>query len=161
MVATATILKSVSVYYLTNAWSDFFLAYWGWLEEGSFQWPAPLLFQGGCILHLVSLDYLMNPLGRLVQFFCGFIGGWLEECSFQCQWGWVEDGSFRCPVPLLIQDGRCGSHLGFGSHQLFDERLGLLVNIFVAYWGWLEVGSCRWSALPRIQDGSHLGFGFC
>jgi hypothetical protein len=39
MAATATILKLVSVDYLTNAWvewSDFFLAYWMLLEEGSF-----------------------------------------------------------------------------------------------------------------------------
>jgi hypothetical protein len=36
------------------------------------------------------------------------------------------------------------------------------VRFFVAYWGWLmEEGSCRWPAPPLIQDGCHLGFGFC
>jgi hypothetical protein len=43
----------VSVNYRTNAWvdwSDFSVAYWGWLEEGSFRWSAPPLIQdGGCL----------------------------------------------------------------------------------------------------------------
>jgi hypothetical protein len=34
----------------TNAcvdWSNFSVAYWGWLENGSFRWSAPLLIQDG------------------------------------------------------------------------------------------------------------------
>jgi WD40 repeat protein len=40
----------VSVNYRTNAWvdwSDFSVAFWGWLEEGSFRWSAPPLIQDG------------------------------------------------------------------------------------------------------------------
>jgi hypothetical protein len=33
----------------------------------------------------------------------------------------------------FIQDGHCGSHLGFGSHQLSDERPGHWSDFFVAY----------------------------
>jgi hypothetical protein len=48
----------------TNAWvnwSDFSVAYWGWLEEGSFWWSAPPLIQDG---H---------------QFFGGSLGGDLRK----------------------------------------------------------------------------------
>jgi hypothetical protein len=46
----AAILDFVSVKYLANAWIDWsnlFVAYLGWLEEGSFLWSAPLLIQDG------------------------------------------------------------------------------------------------------------------
>jgi hypothetical protein len=39
MASTAAILDFISVDYLTNAsvdWSDFFVAYWGWVEEVPF-----------------------------------------------------------------------------------------------------------------------------
>jgi hypothetical protein len=48
MAASAAILDLFSVDYLTNAWvdwSDFFVAYWGRLEEGSSRRPAPPLIQ--------------------------------------------------------------------------------------------------------------------
>jgi hypothetical protein len=40
MATTAAIFDLVSVDFLTNAWvdwSDFLVAHWGWLEEGSFR----------------------------------------------------------------------------------------------------------------------------
>jgi hypothetical protein len=53
----------ISISYRTNTWvdwSDFSVAYWGSLEEGSFQWSAPPLIQDGHLL------------------------GWLDEGS--CRW---------------------------------------------------------------------------
>jgi hypothetical protein len=41
----------VSIDSLTNArvnWSEIYVGYWGWLEEGSCRWPVPLLIQDGC-----------------------------------------------------------------------------------------------------------------
>jgi hypothetical protein len=42
-------------------------------------------------------------------------------------WGWLEECSFQWPVPLLIQDGCCGSYLGFDFRRLSDKHLGRLV----------------------------------
>jgi hypothetical protein len=63
MAATVAILDLVSIDFLTNAWvdwSDFLVAHWGRLEEGSFRWP---LIQ----------DYLTNAC-RLVRFFGASLG---------------------------------------------------------------------------------------
>jgi hypothetical protein len=48
----------------------------GWLEEGSFWRPAPLLMAAtATILDLVSVDYLTNAcVDWVVQFFCGLLG---------------------------------------------------------------------------------------
>jgi hypothetical protein len=45
--------------------------------------------------------------------------------------------SWKLSAPLLIQDSRYGSHLGFGFgfRRLSDTRLCRLVQFFVAYWG--------------------------
>jgi hypothetical protein len=67
-------------------------------------------------------------------------------------------------APPLIQDGRYGTHLGFGFRRLPDKRLGRLVRFFG---GLLGLTGARFLsmtiALPLIQDGrygTHLGFGF-
>jgi hypothetical protein len=80
MAATAPILDLVSVDYLTNGWvdwSDFFVAYWDSLEEGSLRWQVPPLIQYD--RHGTHLGFHFRPLfherlSRLVQFFY-LIGG--------------------------------------------------------------------------------------
>jgi hypothetical protein len=70
----AAILDFVSVDYLTNGWvdcSDFFVAYWGWLEEGSSRWLVPQLIQDGTY-DLVSIDSLTR--NARVRYFCGLLG---------------------------------------------------------------------------------------
>jgi hypothetical protein len=50
MAPVPAILDLVSIDFLTNAcvdWSDFLVAHWGYLEEGSFRCPAPLPIQHG------------------------------------------------------------------------------------------------------------------
>jgi hypothetical protein len=70
----------VSVNYLTNAWVDWFnfsVAYWGWLEEGSFRWSAPPLIQDGHYGRHLGFRFRIledKHLGRLIQFFCGLLG---------------------------------------------------------------------------------------
>jgi hypothetical protein len=101
-------------------------------------------------LDLVSVDYLTNASVDWSDFFVAY-------------WGWVKEGSFRWPVPPLTQDGRCGSHHGFGSHQLSDECLSWLVRFFCGSFGWVEECSFRWPVPSLIQEGhlgSHLGFGY-
>jgi hypothetical protein len=63
--------------FLTNAWvdwSNFLVAHWAWLEEGSFRWsPPPLIQDGRYALHLgFGLHWFSaQRLGRLVSFFGG------------------------------------------------------------------------------------------
>jgi hypothetical protein len=67
----------VSVNYRTNAWvdwSDFSVAYWGWLEEGSFRWSAPSLIQDGHHLGFGFCRLEDKYLGRLIRFFYGLLG---------------------------------------------------------------------------------------
>jgi hypothetical protein len=70
----------VSVNYRTNAWvdwSDFSVAYWGWLEEGSFRWSAPPLNQDGRYGRHLGFGFRRlqdKRLGRFIQFFCGSVG---------------------------------------------------------------------------------------
>jgi hypothetical protein len=79
----------VSVNYRTNAWvdsndwSDFSVAYWGWLEEGSFRWSAPPLIQDGHYGSHLGFGFRRlqdKRLGQLIWFFlCGSLGvtgGW-------------------------------------------------------------------------------------
>jgi hypothetical protein len=54
-------------------------------------------------------------------------------------WGWLEEGSFRWPVPLLIQHGHYGSHLGFAFRRLSDECLCRLVQFFCGSLGVLNL----------------------
>jgi hypothetical protein len=60
MAAMAAILDLVPVNYVTNAcvdWSDFFVAHWGRLEEGSFRLSAPLLIQDGRYGHNLRFGF--------------------------------------------------------------------------------------------------------
>jgi hypothetical protein len=55
----------------------FFVAYWGWVEEGSFRWTAPPLIQDGrCSSRLVFGSHQLSDecLGQLVRLFCGLLG---------------------------------------------------------------------------------------
>jgi hypothetical protein len=57
--------------------SDFSVAYWGWLEEGSFQWSAPPLIQYGrygCHLGFGFRRLETKRLCRLIRFLCGLLG---------------------------------------------------------------------------------------
>jgi hypothetical protein len=57
--------------FLTNAWvdwSDFLVAHWGQLEEGSFRWPLIQHGHYGSHLGFGSVDYLTNAY-RLIRFF--------------------------------------------------------------------------------------------
>jgi hypothetical protein len=68
----------VSVNYRTDAyvdWSNFSVAYWGWLEEGSFRWSAPLLIQDGRRLGFRISQLEDKRLGGLIPFFCGSVIG--------------------------------------------------------------------------------------
>jgi hypothetical protein len=67
----------VSINYRTNAlvdWSYFSVAYWEWLEEGSFRWSAPPLIQDGHHLGFGFRRLEGKRLGRLIQFLCGLLG---------------------------------------------------------------------------------------
>jgi hypothetical protein len=70
----------VSINYRTNAWvawSDFSVAYWGWLGEGSFRWSAPPLIQDGHYSLHLGFDFRRledKRLGRWIRFFCGLLG---------------------------------------------------------------------------------------
>jgi hypothetical protein len=66
------------------------------------------------ILDLVSVDYLTNASVDWSDLFVAY-------------WAWLEVGSCRWLALLLTQDG---SHLGFGSRRLSDERLSWLVRFF-------------------------------
>jgi hypothetical protein len=95
----------VSVNYRTNAWvdwSDFSVAYWGWLEEGSFRWSAPPLIQDGrygCHLGFGFRRLQDKRLGRLIRFFCGqdlasidfLTNAWVDWSDF---W-WLIGGKWR------------------------------------------------------------------
>jgi hypothetical protein len=76
----------ISVNYRTNAWvdwSDFSVANWWWLEEGSFWWSAPPLIQAGhygCHLGFGFRQLQDKCLGRLIRFLCGLLG--LSRGSF-------------------------------------------------------------------------------
>jgi hypothetical protein len=129
MAATAAILDLVSVDQTTNAWADwsnFSVAYWGWLEEGSFRWSAPPLIQDG---------------GHLVFGFCRFkmTNSKVDSSDFSvAYWGWLVEGSFWWSAPPLIQHCRFGSHLGFGFRRWSDERLstGLIFWCLIGgHWG--------------------------
>jgi hypothetical protein len=65
MAATATILKLVSVDYLTNAWVFSGLLGVDW-REVPFDDQRHRSFKMAAMLDLVSIDSLSNPLGRLV-----------------------------------------------------------------------------------------------
>jgi hypothetical protein len=57
-------------------WSDFSVAYWGWLEEGSFWSSALQLIQDGHYgRHLGFGFYRLEEkrLGHLIRFFCGIL----------------------------------------------------------------------------------------
>jgi hypothetical protein len=68
------------------------------------------------ILDLVPINYLTNVCVNWSDFLVAY-------------WGWLEVGSCRWSVLPPIQDG---SHLGFGSRPLSDERLSRLVRFFGA-----------------------------
>jgi hypothetical protein len=68
------------------------------------------------ILYLVPINYLTNAWVNRSDFFVAY-------------WGWLEVGSCWWPAPPLIQDGRYGSHLRFGFHQLSDEPLSWVCRI--------------------------------
>jgi hypothetical protein len=104
----------VSINYRTNAWvdwSDFSVAYWGWLEEGSFRWsPPPLIQDGRLARHLgFGLLWFSNQrLGRLVRFFSGSLG--------------VTGGKFLSMTAHPTWPLRQPSW-GFGFRRLSDKRL--------------------------------------
>jgi hypothetical protein len=72
--------RFIPVNYRTNAlidWSNFSVAYWGWLEECSFRWSAPPLIQDGRYGRHLGFGFrrLENKrLGRLIPFFYGLLG---------------------------------------------------------------------------------------
>jgi hypothetical protein len=95
----------------------------GWVWDGSFRKSACFDFQygrHGHHLEIVSVDYLTNTWVDWSDFFLAY-------------WGRLEEGAFQWPVPLLIHDGRYGSHLGLGFCRLFDEPLGRLVQLFCGF----------------------------
>jgi hypothetical protein len=58
-------------------WSNFSVAHWGWLEEGSFGWSALPLIQNGCYGRHLGFGFRqleVKCLGRLIRFFCGLLG---------------------------------------------------------------------------------------
>jgi hypothetical protein len=73
----------------------FLVAYWVWLEAGSFGWQVlPLIHHGR---HSTHLGFHFRPLfhkrlSRRVWFFLPY-------------WGRLQEGSFRWQVPPLIQGG--------------------------------------------------------
>jgi hypothetical protein len=106
----------VSVNYRTNAfvdWSNFSVAYWGWLEEGSFRWSAPPLIQDGRYAHHLGFGlhwFSDQRLGRLVWFFGGSLGvtrgrfltvtAHLTWPLRQPSWIWFPSIIWRTPVDL-------------------------------------------------------------
>jgi hypothetical protein len=140
----------ISVNYRTNTWvnwSDFSVAYWGWLEEGSFRWSAPPLIQDARYGHHLWFGFRRlrdKCLGRLIQFLCGSLGvtrvRFLSMISSAAHPRW----------PL-----RLPSWIWFPSIR--GQMPGSIDPIFLRLiLGWLEEGSFRWSALPLIQNGRHL-----
>jgi hypothetical protein len=130
-----------SIIGVTNAWvdwSDFSVAYWGYLEEGSFLWSAPPLIQAGRHLGFGFRQLQDKPLGRLIQFLCGSLG--VTRGRFLLMIRSAPDP--RCPL-------RPPSWICFPSIR--RQMPGLIDRFFVAYWGWLEEGSFRWSTPPFIQ----------
>jgi hypothetical protein len=152
------ILDLVSVDYLTNAsvdWSDFFVAYWGWVEEGSLRWPGPPLIQDGRYgSHLgFSLCRLSDKcLGRQVWFFCGLLrvtGGRvpsMTSAATHSRWT-LWQPSWICFLSIIwSMPGLTG-----------------LIFLWLIALGVTGEGSFQWLVPPLIQDGcygSHLGFGF-
>jgi hypothetical protein len=58
-------------------WSDFSVAYWGRLQEGSFRWSAQPLIQDGHYGRHLGFRFCRlehKRLGRLIRFFCGLLG---------------------------------------------------------------------------------------
>jgi hypothetical protein len=58
-------------------WSNFLVAHWGWLEEGSFPWPTPPLIQHGRYSSHLGFGFHQLPdecLRQLVRFFGGSLG---------------------------------------------------------------------------------------
>jgi hypothetical protein len=114
----------VSVNYRTNAWvdwSNFSVAYWGWLEEGSFRWSA----------HPRSWIWFPSISGQTP--------GSIDPDFSAAYWGWLEEGSFRWSAHPR-------SWIWFPSIR--GQTPGSIDPDFsAAYWGWLEEGSFRWSDL--------------
>jgi hypothetical protein len=101
------------------------VAYWEWLEKGSFRWPGASLIQDGrqaAILDFVSVDYLTNA--------------WVD-CSdfFVAYWG-VTGGRF-----LSMTSAAAHSRWPpwqpswFGFHRFSDERPSRLVRYFCGLLG--------------------------
>jgi hypothetical protein len=56
---------------------DFYVAHWGWLEEGSFRWSAPPLIQDGRYGHHLGFGFLQlqdKCCSLLIWFLCGSLG---------------------------------------------------------------------------------------
>jgi hypothetical protein len=129
-------LDLVSVDLTTNACvdsSDFSVAYWGWLVEGSFRWsPPPLIQDGRCgaILDLVSVDFLTNAwvdwselLGLI-----GVTGGWfLSMTSTAAHPTWPLRQQSWSLFPLIIW--RTPASTG----PIFCGSLGVHVLIFTIF----------------------------
>jgi hypothetical protein len=122
------------------------VAYWGWLEEGSFRWSALQLIQDG-------------RYGRHLGFgFCRIEDKCLVDWSdFSVAYlRWLEElGSFRhvrWSAPPLIQDG-CQAILDLVSIDLMTNAWVVWSDFMVALWGWLEEGSFRWPSPPLNQHG--------
>jgi hypothetical protein len=110
-------------YYRTNTWvdwSNFSVAHWGWVEEGSFRWSAPPLIQDGRYGCHLGFRFRRLEDKRL---FCGLLG--------------VTGGRFLSMIssvahPRLPLHDR---HLRFGFRQLNDERLGWFIRFFCGMLG--------------------------
>jgi hypothetical protein len=144
MTATVAILDLVSVDYRTNAWvdwSDFSVAHWGWLEEGSFRWSAPPHIQDGRYGRHLGFGFHWwedKCLDRLIWFFLRLIGGDYRKVPFD--------------------DQLCRSSKMAATAAILDLVSVDFVTVcvdwsdfWVAHWGWLEESSFRWS-MPAILD---------
>jgi hypothetical protein len=95
------------------------VAYWGWLEEGSFRWSASPLFHWGllysCVLGFGFRQLDNKCLGRFIRFFCGLLG--------------VITGRFLSIISSATHPRwPLGCHLGFGFRrfsQCVDWSIGL------------------------------------
>jgi hypothetical protein len=177
----------VSINYRTNAWvdwSDFSVAYWGWLEEGYFRWSALPLIQDGRYGRHLWFGFLRlddKRLRRFILFFCGLEvtrERFLSMISAAAHPRWP----LRLPSWIWFSDQSLGRLVWFfgGSLGVTGGRFLLMTNMaamaaildlvsidyltnacvdrsdfFVAHWGWLEEGSFRLLALLLIQDGRH------
>jgi hypothetical protein len=119
-------------------WCDFSVAYWRWLEEGSFRCPAPPLIQHGRYSSHLGFGYHWlsdERLRRLVRFFRGSLGG----SSIFTMLHFSLNLIFHTPTDNFPLGGMC--------HALRCPCLQIFSHPNLSFWG--NVHWCKFSGNNR------------